>query len=148
MKRKGKGKGGKREYEDSVDGCVGQFFFQSPEVDHKLGCQSEFVLTGDFIPRTQRGKRKKRKRRRKKKKRRKGGKEEIKRRKRKGKEGKREYEDSIDGCVGRFCFQSPEVDHKLGCQSEFVSTGDFTTNSDWCQAEFVVAGESDVKPSF
>jgi hypothetical protein len=45
---KRKGKGGKREYEDSVGGCVGRFFFQSPEVGHKLGCQPEFVATGDL----------------------------------------------------------------------------------------------------
>ncbi len=71
---------------------------------------------------------------RKKKKRRKGGKEEKKGRKgekkgrkRKGKEGKGEYDDSVDGCVGRFFFQSPEVCQKLGRQAEFLATGDFTT---------------------
>jgi hypothetical protein len=41
--RKTKGKEGKGEYEDSVGGCVGRFFFQSPEVCQKLGCQSEFL---------------------------------------------------------------------------------------------------------
>jgi hypothetical protein len=30
--RRRKGKEGKREYADSVGGCVGRFFFQSPEV--------------------------------------------------------------------------------------------------------------------
>ncbi len=46
--RKRKGKEGNREYAHSVGGCVGRFFFQSPEVGHKLGRQPEFVVTGDF----------------------------------------------------------------------------------------------------
>jgi hypothetical protein len=57
----------------------------------------------------------------------KGRKGEKKGRRRKGEDGKREYADSVGGCVGRFFFQSPEVGHKLGCQPEFVVTGDFTT---------------------
>ncbi len=50
---------------------------------------------------------------------------EKKGRRRKGKEGKREYADSVGGCVGRFFFQSPEVCQKLGRQPEFLATGDF-----------------------
>ncbi len=46
--RKRKGKEGKGEYEDSVGGCVGRFFFQSPEVCQKLGRQPEFLATGDL----------------------------------------------------------------------------------------------------
>jgi hypothetical protein len=45
----------------------------------------------------------------------------------KKKEGRGEYGDTTGGCVGRFFFQSPEVDHKLGRHPEFVTTGDFTT---------------------
>ena len=44
--RRRKGKEGKREYADSVGGCVGRFFFQSPEVCQKLGRQPEFLATG------------------------------------------------------------------------------------------------------
>ncbi len=82
----------------------------------------------------QRGKRNQKKRRKEEKEEKKGRKRREKRRKgekkgrkRKGKEGKREYTDSVGDCVGRFFFQSPEVVHKLGCQPEFVATGDFTT---------------------
>ena len=46
--RRRKGKEGKREYADSVGGCVGRFFFQSPEVCQKLGRHPEFLATGDF----------------------------------------------------------------------------------------------------
>jgi len=53
--RRRKGKEGKREYADSVGGCVGRFFFQSPEVGHKLGRQPEFVATGDFTTVAARG---------------------------------------------------------------------------------------------
>jgi hypothetical protein len=46
--RKRREKEGKGGYEDSVGGCVGRFFFQSPEVCQKLGRQPEFLTTGDF----------------------------------------------------------------------------------------------------
>ncbi len=73
------------------------------------------------------GAKKGKKRRKEEKEEKKGRKGEKKGRERKGKEGKGEYEDSVGGYVGWFFFQSPEVCQKLGRQTEFLGTGDFTT---------------------
>jgi hypothetical protein len=78
-----------------------------------IGHQSVLLISGDSEKRqlfhvVRGGKERKRREEREEKKREREERREEREEKER-EEGKREYEDSVGGCVGRFCFQSPEV---------------------------------------